>query len=146
MYTHTHTYIYIYMYSLFQCYIILHYTCDTLLTFVSIDNNSFFFFCWLILMLGQPIWSYFMLNRLGNYIYCMFKSTFLCNFLIFLLTVTVFVSISEIKLDNFYHLEYSNNWPHLHCYTHNVLVDMFFFRCFVLTLRAYIEPWTEPFI
>ena len=46
----------------------------------------------------------------------------------------------------FYHLEYSNYWLHLHCYTHNVLADIFFFRCFLSASRVYKEPLTEPFI
>ena len=31
-----------------------------------------------------------------------------------------------MKQDHFYHLEYSDYAPHLHCYAHNILADMFF--------------------
>ena len=31
-----------------------------------------------------------------------------------------------MRLDNLYHLEYSDNYLHLHCYTQNILTDKFF--------------------
>ena len=36
------------------------------------------------------------------------------------------VKISEMKLINFYHLEYSDYWPHLYFYAHNVSADTSF--------------------
>ena len=48
------------------------------------------------------------------------------------------VKISVMKLDNFYHLEYSDYWPHLYCYTHNVLADISFslLQVFHVKLRS----------
>ena len=37
-----------------------------------------------------------------------------------------FIFISEMKLDNFYHLEYSDFCLHLYCYIHSVSVDASF--------------------
>ena len=37
---------------------------------------------------------------------------------------SLFVYISEMKLDNCYHFEYLDNWLHLFCYTPNILTDI----------------------
>ena len=37
-----------------------------------------------------------------------------------------FVKISATKLVNCYDLEYSDHWPHLYCYTHNVSANISF--------------------
>ena len=56
-----------------------------------------------------------------------------------------FVWISEIKVDNFYHLEYCF---HFHCYTHNVSADISFglLQVFHVELESLHRPLNEPFI
>ena len=36
---------------------------------------------------------------------------------------------------------YSDYWPHLYCYNHNVLTDMSFFRCFILNSWIHKESF-----
>ena len=47
-----------------------------------------------------------------------------------------------------YYLEYSDYWPHLYCYTHNISTDMFLglLQAFHVELGSHTESQTGPFI
>ena len=47
---------------------------------------------------------------------------------------------------NYYYFKYSDYWPHLYCYKHNILADMTFFRCFMSNSGVHTESRTEFFI
>ena len=52
----------------------------------------------------------------------------------------------KIEKNNFYHLKYPDFCLHLHCYTHNILANASFSRCFLSNSGAHTELWTEHFI
>ena len=49
----------------------------------------------------------------------------ICSFSCYMITLNYICSLCQIEHISFYHLEYSDYCLYLHCYTHNVLVDMF---------------------
>ena len=54
-----------------------------------------------------------------------------------------------MKLDNFYHLDYSDYWPHFFIViliTFRPICHSAFFTCFMSNSRVHTESWTELFI
>ena len=57
-------------------------------------------------------------------------------------------NLSILANVNHYYLEYSDYWPHVYCYNHNVSADMssVFFGCFLSNMGVHTESRTIPIV
>ena len=47
-----------------------------------------------------------------------------CVYVCYMYLAMLFVKISEMKLDNFHHLAYSEYYHHFYCYVHSILANV----------------------